>query len=199
MEHVIRSCLISVRLGQRMGLTDVERAELYYLSLMAWVGCMADSSETSAWFGDDLAFRADVARADTTGWPMLWFLLRRAGSGAPPWRRARMATALVLPGGPDLARSMAANCQVTGQHAERLGLGERLKRSLAQVFARRDGRGMPAGLKGEDIARTVRLMQLADLGARQGSSRLPTPSMLVIDATVDLAKPGYGARHGGAR
>jgi HD-GYP domain-containing protein (c-di-GMP phosphodiesterase class II) len=50
MEHVLRSCLISMRLGERIGLTDAERAEVYYVSLLAWVGCMSDSSEMAAWF-----------------------------------------------------------------------------------------------------------------------------------------------------
>jgi hypothetical protein len=38
MEHLLRSCLISMRLGERMGLTDAERAEVYYVSLLAWWG-----------------------------------------------------------------------------------------------------------------------------------------------------------------
>jgi hypothetical protein len=64
MEHVLRSCLISMRLGERMGLTDAERAEVYYVSLLAWVGYMSDSTEMSALFGDDIAWRADAARVD---------------------------------------------------------------------------------------------------------------------------------------
>jgi hypothetical protein len=35
MEHLLRSCLISMRLGERIGLTDAERAEAYYVSLLA--------------------------------------------------------------------------------------------------------------------------------------------------------------------
>jgi len=58
---------------------------------------------------------------------------------------------------------MATNCQVTGDLAARLGLGEEVRRSLQQVFARWDGKGMPAGLGGEGIAPPVRFMQLADI------------------------------------
>jgi HD-GYP domain-containing protein (c-di-GMP phosphodiesterase class II) len=58
---------------------------------------------------------------------------------------------------------MAANCQVTGQLAERLGLGEAIQRSLQHVFARWDGRGMPADLMRDDIALSARVMQLADI------------------------------------
>lgn len=163
MEHVMRSCLISMRLGQRLELSDAERAELYHVALLAWVGCMADATETSAWFGDDIALRADAARVDDAGLPMLWFLVRRVGAGAPPLRRARLTAALLVTAGRVLGPSMAANCQVTAQLAQRLGLGTGIQRSLAQVFARWDGRGIPAGLGGESIALSVRLMQLADL------------------------------------
>jgi len=163
MEHVMRSCLVSMRLGVRIGLSAAERAELYYVALLAWVGCMADASETSAWFGDDIALRADAAHVDDARLSMLWLLLRRAGSGAPPLRRARLTAELLVTGGRAVARSMATNCQVTGQLAERLGLGEAVQRSLQQVFARWDGRGMPAGLQRDAIAVSVRLMQLADI------------------------------------
>jgi HD-GYP domain-containing protein (c-di-GMP phosphodiesterase class II) len=160
---VLRSCVISMRLGKRIGLTDAEQAEVYYVALLAWVGCMADSTDMSAWFGDDIALRADAAHIDDAplSWP--WFLLRRAGSGAPPLKRARLTGALLVTGGRAVTQSMAANCQVTGQLAERLGLGEAIQRSLQHVFARWDGRGMPADLMRDDIALSARVMQLADI------------------------------------
>ena len=42
---------------------------------------------------------------------------------------------MLITGGRALTESMAANCQLTGQLAERLGLGETVQRSLQQVFA----------------------------------------------------------------
>jgi HD domain len=163
MEHLLRSCLISMRLGERMGLTDAERAEVYYVSLLAWVGCMSDSTEMSALFGDDIAWRADAARVDDAPLAMPWFLLRSAGSGAPPMKRARVRGQVLLTGGRTMTQSMAANCQLTGQLAKRLGLGEAIQRSLQQVFARWDGRGMPGGLRRDDIALSARIMRLADI------------------------------------
>ena len=44
-EHILRSCLIAVRLGDRIGLDEGDRAALYYVALLAWVGCMVDSHE----------------------------------------------------------------------------------------------------------------------------------------------------------
>lgn len=121
MEHVLRSCLISMRLGERIGLTDAERGEVYYVSLLAWVGCMSDSTEMSALFGDDIAWRGDIVRVADSPLALQWFFLRRAGSGAPPLKRARLKGQVLVTGSRVLAQSMAANCQLTGQLADRLG------------------------------------------------------------------------------
>src|SRR4029434_33585 len=94
---------------------------------------------------------------------MLWFLLRSAGSGAPPLKRARLKGQVLLTGGRTMTQSMAANCQLVGHVAKRLALGEQIQRSLQQVFARWDGRGMPGGLKRDDIALSARIMRLADI------------------------------------
>lgn len=45
MGHVARSCLLAGRLGALVGLDEVERPDLSYVTLM---GCIADSLETSA-------------------------------------------------------------------------------------------------------------------------------------------------------
>jgi hypothetical protein len=45
MEHAMRQCLIALRLGDRLGLGADERTALYYVSLIAWVGCHVDAYE----------------------------------------------------------------------------------------------------------------------------------------------------------
>src|SRR5438094_385652 len=45
MEHVIRECLIALRLAERLGFGESERVVLYYSGLLAWVGCHTDAYE----------------------------------------------------------------------------------------------------------------------------------------------------------
>ena len=59
MEHVLRSWRIAARLGEHIDLDHDEQASLYYIAVLAWVGCVADTPEVARWFGDDIAFRAD--------------------------------------------------------------------------------------------------------------------------------------------
>src|SRR5947209_9965291 len=54
MEHVLRQCLIALRLAERIGLTPEERAVVYYTALLIDVGCHTDAHEQAKWFGDDL-------------------------------------------------------------------------------------------------------------------------------------------------
>jgi len=59
MEHVLRQCVIALRLADRLGLDAAEREVVYYSALVAWVGCHVDAYEQAKWFGDDTALKAD--------------------------------------------------------------------------------------------------------------------------------------------
>jgi DNA-binding CsgD family transcriptional regulator len=52
MEHVLRQCLIALRLAEHLGLDDQERSNVYYTALLINVGCHTDAHEQAKWFGD---------------------------------------------------------------------------------------------------------------------------------------------------
>src|SRR5258706_539205 len=64
MEHVLRECLISLRLAERLGLDAADREVVYYSALIAWVGCHVDAYEQAKWFGDDTALKSDFRQTD---------------------------------------------------------------------------------------------------------------------------------------
>jgi hypothetical protein len=64
MEHVLRQCLIALRLGERIGLDEDERAAVYYTALLVSVGCHSDAHEQAKWFGDDIVLKAGKFRHD---------------------------------------------------------------------------------------------------------------------------------------
>jgi HD-GYP domain-containing protein (c-di-GMP phosphodiesterase class II)/DNA-binding CsgD family transcriptional regulator len=162
-EHLARSCLIAVRLADRMGVPAADRETTYYLALLAWVGCTADSHETASMFGDDITLRAGVYDVEIGSMPMLGYLLRRAGSDAGVGRRAHVTAELLATAGRTVRESLVTHCQVTGQLAARLGFDARLIECLTQTFTRWDGRGTPAGVRGDAIGLPTRLVHLADL------------------------------------
>jgi hypothetical protein len=58
MEHVLRQCLIALRLAERIGLDEQTRAVVYYTALLVNVGCHSDAHEQAKWFGDDIALKS---------------------------------------------------------------------------------------------------------------------------------------------
>src|ERR1700753_492352 len=76
MEHVLRQCLIALRIAERIGLDEQTRAVVYYTALLITVGCRSDAHEQAKWFGDDItlksrkydpAFHAGLLRAAAAG------------------------------------------------------------------------------------------------------------------------------------
>lgn len=187
MEHLARSCLLACRLGERAGLDDDERASLYYVAMLGWVGCIADSHEAASWFGDDIDYRAGVYDLDMKPLPFLGYLLRRAGSGGSAVRRIGAGAAVLAGGGRGVRDLLRAHCQVTASIAERLGLGPAVCDPLQQIFARWDAKGLPAGVGGERVAVPVRLWHVADVAEvhyRRGG----------VAAAVEVARQRSGSQ-----
>ena len=160
-EHVLRQCRIALGLAERVGVDEAERAAVYYVAMLAWVGCTADSYELAAQFGDEIAFRADASRTDLAGLPLMGLMLRRVGDGQGPLRRAQMAATLVATGGRAATDAMTAHCRVAAAIAARLGLGPEVQQPLLHVFSRWDGKGMPKGARGEALPLAIRLVHIA--------------------------------------
>jgi HD-GYP domain-containing protein (c-di-GMP phosphodiesterase class II) len=161
MEHVLRSCLIALRLGEQLGLDASERAVVYYVGLLACVGCYADAHEQARWFGDDIALKAAIYGVDLAGLPMMSFMMRRVGSGEAPHHRAARRIAFMAGGRREVEGMFVTHCVLTGRLAESLGLGPKVQEGLRHAYERWDGKGEPDGRVGDDVAISSRLMRLA--------------------------------------
>jgi HD-GYP domain-containing protein (c-di-GMP phosphodiesterase class II) len=163
LEHVLRQCLISLRLGQQMGLDETDRAAVYYASLLAWVGCHVDAYEQAKWFGDDTVLKADYRHTDFAAPASTLFVIRHLGAGRPVPERARLGLAF-LGDGRRAAEAMLTNHWLAADGlGARLGLPQRVRDCVEQTFERWDGKGVPKGASGEQILVTSRLVCLADV------------------------------------
>ena len=165
MEHMIRACLIALRMAERLELAEEERRIVYYSGLLAWVGCHTDAYEQARWLGDDLGSKADGHYGFDFGRPVdvaAFMIKHLGGAGRPLLARARTGIGFVADGRRAL-RSMAENhYRATDDLAERLGLGDDVRASLRQSFERWDGKGA-FRLAGETIVISSRLINLADV------------------------------------
>jgi HD-GYP domain-containing protein (c-di-GMP phosphodiesterase class II) len=163
MEHMLRQCVIALELAKRRDLDSSESEVVYFVALIAWMGCHSNSHEQAKWFGDDIALRAGVYAIDMTPFTLARFMMGRVGAGAPPMRRARTVAEFMLSGRKAVDPTRIIHCSVAGDLAVRLGLRDEVRDALRQLFERWDGRGDPGELAGADISLPVRLVQLADV------------------------------------
>jgi HD-GYP domain-containing protein (c-di-GMP phosphodiesterase class II) len=165
MEHMIRACLIALRLAENAAIDDAERGVVYYSGLLAWVGCHTDAYEQAKWLGDDLAVKRDAHYGYDFGkaGPAAAFLLKHVGgAGLPVRQRARTGVQFLSDGRRALAALAENHYLATDQLAAKLGLGEQVRVSLKQSYERWDGKGA-YGLRGDQIAMSSRLINLADV------------------------------------
>jgi HD-GYP domain-containing protein (c-di-GMP phosphodiesterase class II) len=159
-QYGLRSCLLSVRLGDALGLSEMDLADVYYLALLRFAGCTADSPLAAAAFGDEQAVRSWFARVDyNSPTEVLAALIHHLGEGDPPLRRTHLV-ANALRHMPGMMATSVSHCEVAQSLATRLGLGSRLQPALGQLYERWDGRGTPNGLTGEAIALPMRIVHL---------------------------------------
>jgi HD-GYP domain-containing protein (c-di-GMP phosphodiesterase class II) len=165
MEHMIRACLIALRLAERVGLDDAERGVVYYSGLLAWVGCHTDAYEQAKWLGDDLSIKSDAHYEYDFGkaGPAAAFLLKHVGgAGTPLLQRARIGVRFMGDGRRALAALGENHYLATDELAAGLGLGEPVRASLKESYERWDGKGA-YGLCGDQIGIGSRLVNLADV------------------------------------
>lgn len=190
MEWAVRSTVIAVRLGEVAGLDEAALQDVYYLSLLALIGCTADASRFAELVGDELALTG--GEGQTVDWgnskAAMSYLVRHIGSGQPPLRRARMVAGFFAAGKEVWVEGSRGHCEVAQRLSDRLGIAASVRPLLLQVFERWDGRGRPNGIKGEAIALPVRAGALArDI---EVFHRLHG-----LDAAVAMARDRSGSSH----
>ena len=164
MEHVLRQCLIALRLADRLGLEEAEREVVYYSALVAWVGCHIDAYEQAKWFGDDTALKTDFRYTDfATAASRPLFMLRHLGAGRPIAERTKLGVAFLGEGRKAAEAMLDNHWMAADELAARLGLAQRVRDSVEQTFERWDGKGVPKGARGEQILLASRLVTLADV------------------------------------
>jgi hypothetical protein len=102
MEHVLRQCLIALRLAERVGLDEQQRAVVCYTALLVNAGCHTDAHEQAKWFGDDFAVKSTKYEHKMRSAGGAAASLKLLGSGNPPLHRFRIGLEFAISGHRDL-------------------------------------------------------------------------------------------------
>jgi HD-GYP domain-containing protein (c-di-GMP phosphodiesterase class II) len=185
MEHVLRQCMIALRIAERAGLDDQFRSVVYYTAMLINVGCHTDAHEQAKWFGDDIALKSGKYDYEPRTLAGVAASVRQVGRGRPPMHRFRVGLEMAFSGRRDLEHMIDHHAEVARSLACELGLGEEVQRAVGAAYEYWDGRGWPGDLSGADIPLASRLAQLAEyieVAHRVGG----------VDAAVMLARRRSG-------
>ncbi len=163
MEHVLRQCLIALRIAEQIGLDEETRADVYYTALLVNVGCHSDAHEQAKWFGDDIALKADKYAYGLHGVKSAVAGMRRIGSGADNViHRFRVGLEFAVSGFRDLNGMIDHHSAMARRLGEDLGLTKSACAALEASYEQWDGKGWPGELKGEDVPIAARLSAIGE-------------------------------------
>jgi HD-GYP domain-containing protein (c-di-GMP phosphodiesterase class II) len=162
MEHVLRQCVVALRLAELLGLDEGARSVVYYSALLVNVGCHSDAHEQAKWFGDDIALKATKYRQEMRGLASAAATMRLIGSGNPPLHRFRVGLEFVIHGHRDVDRMIQAHSEIARSLAAQLGLDDDVQAAVGAAYERWDGKGWPGDLAGARIPIAARITQLCE-------------------------------------
>ena len=163
-EQAMSSCIVAMRLGEKAGLDCAQLCDTYYQALLRYIGCNADAAWLASLVGDEMSLRREAARIDTAdGKANVAMMLRamrsaHADRGGLGFVQAMIRSIAQLP---QIHQSFfPGHCEVASRLAQRMGFAPPFVESVGQLYARWDGKGVPA-LKGEAIAVPMQVVAIA--------------------------------------
>ena len=166
--HALRSCLLGMRLGQELGLTRAQRANLYYALLLKDVGCSSNAARLCQIIGggDERRVKAGVKLEDWTR------------PNRPRGSTLRLLWSSVLPGANALERvagivriglsqhrnneeMITLRCDRGAHILRKLGLGDAAAEAVRGLDEHWDGSGYPERRTGKAIPVEARILAVA--------------------------------------
>ena len=162
-ERAMRAALMALRLGQAVGSEPDELRDIYYLSLLQHIGCTSHAHDYAGYVGgDEIAFRSHAAVFPASPMPeVMASFIRHVGRDLPMRQRASLVAAMMRHGRARFRHTAATQCEAAICLAQRMSLAPGVVTALGQTLERWDGRGGPAGLRGDQLSRSIRVVQVA--------------------------------------
>jgi len=164
--HAARSCIIGMRLGREIGLSEESLSALYYALLLKDAGCSSNAARMAALFGaDDQRVKAGMRTIEWRELPAMartsWGLVGRTGETAAPLL-TRVRLLLGLGRNETLTHELiAARCDRGADIARRLGFPADTVQAIYSLDEHWDGHGYPEGRAGEAIPLFSRILNVA--------------------------------------
>ncbi len=162
--HALRSCLVGMRIGAAMGLTDEQRCDLYYALLLKDAGCSSNATRLHQIVGGDeirakaLTKTIDYERVE---WKQIRFLLRNVHAKEKTGARLKAISSMLKHSGENARMLISLRCEQGAAVVRDLGLGKGTAEAIYNLDEHWNGAGYPDHLAGEAIPLLARIVSLA--------------------------------------
>ena len=161
--HAARSCLIAVRLAERIGLPAAERSAVFYGTLLKDLGCSSNAAKMAWLFGaDDRTVKHDLK---TVNWKRAKekyaFAASHVAPGRSPVQKALRLAAMARAGDRGERALVETRCERGADIMGELRFPKAAAEAVRSLDEHWDGGGHPCGLAGEEIPPAARLAGLA--------------------------------------
>ena len=165
--HTLRTCVIGMRIAQRLDLDARSCSNLYYALLLKDLGCSSTAAKIYHLFGAD---EQRIKRASkTVNFDKLResarFVLSNAGSAVPWRRRLKHIISMGLGRHDTKASIVRVRCERGAEIARQIGFSEETAAAMRALDEHWNGKGHPYGVSGEDIPLPGRILCLAQTAA----------------------------------
>ncbi|MDW3218623.1 MAG: LuxR C-terminal-related transcriptional regulator [Acidimicrobiales bacterium] len=163
-ETGIRAAVLAGRIGRRLGLPDHECADLFYASLLRFIGCSVAVHETvDVSLGDVHGYQRALSLADLGDRDDILAHLDADMALDQPdeARRASLSAIGDMLAQPEMMGAVGkSHCDLAARLAQDVGMSDGVIAALAQVYERYDDQGLPLGIGGEDLTLAARVLHL---------------------------------------
>ena len=165
--HSVRACLLGMRLGKEVGLSEESLAELYYALLLKDIGCSSNSARMAdAFAADDQVVKQHFKFIDREklGKPnreALNFVWNNVAPTAGVWDRLRQIYRMIRRPGNLTAEVIEARCERGAAILHKLGMGLETCAAVYSLDEQWNGHGLPDHLAAEDIPLLGRICAVA--------------------------------------
>ena len=165
--HAVRACLLGMRLGEQIGLSDGALGELYYALLLKDIGCSSNSARMAeAFAADDQAVKQrfkfiDREKLGKPNREALSFVWNNVAPTTGVGNRMRQMYRMIRRPGDLTAEVIQARCDRGAAILHKLGMGLETCAAVYALDEHWNGRGLPDHLVAEDIPRLGRICAVA--------------------------------------
>jgi len=181
--HTARSCLIGMRLASAIGMSKEDRSDLFYALLLKDAGCSSNATRVHQLFGgtDHRAKRAVWLRDWRKVREQLAYALEVVEPEGTIVERFRKFASLAILGPRGARELFQIRCDRGAEIAAAIGFGDGVIRAVRTMDEHWDGWGYPAGLKGQDIPLTGRVIGLAQVMEIFAEQQGPAAAMAMAE------------------